>query len=57
MGFRVGVERLVRFWLDDWVDVRLLLSLFPRLFRVVSNKQSSIQEWCMGKGCFVLGCL
>ena len=44
MGFIVGSGVSVRFWFDDWVGVESLGSLFPRLFRVVSNKQSSVHE-------------
>lgn len=40
--FIIEVENPVRFLLDDWVGIGPLVSLFQRLFRVVSNKQTSI---------------
>lgn len=44
LGFRVGLSLFVLFWVDDWVGVRPLESLFPKLFRVVLNKQSLLLE-------------
>ena len=34
-------------WLDDWLEVDLLHSRFPRVFRVMSNKESSVKDCCV----------
>lgn len=44
IGFVGGQGREVRFLLDDWVGVRPLSELFPRLFRVVLNKESAVMR-------------
>lgn len=31
-------------WFDDWVGLGHLYVLYPRVFRVVSNKESSVNE-------------
>lgn len=43
MGFSCSA-RDVHFLYDDWVGVGSLLVLSPRVFRVVSNKESSVRE-------------
>lgn len=45
VGFPVGNGRRVRFLLDDWAGVGPLTLLYPRVFRVVSNKEASIYEY------------
>ena len=40
----MGEGDSVRFWFDDQVGMGLLYRLFPRVFRVVSNKESSVKE-------------
>lgn len=42
----VGERRDTRFWLDDWegVGVGPLCVLFRRIFRVVSNKESAVND-------------
>lgn len=42
MDFIVGSGFFVRFGFDDCADVGPLMSLFPGIFRVVSNKQSDV---------------
>ena len=49
-GFIVGKGERVRFWFDDWVGVGPLQFLYPRVFRVVSNKECSVKEL---KECYV----
>ena len=44
MGFRVGEGKSVLFLFDDWVGIGPFWSLLPRLFRVVSNKESSVKD-------------
>ena len=44
VGFRVGEGKNVRFWYDDWVGIGKFWSLFPRLFRVACNKESSVKD-------------
>lgn len=39
-----GKGRDFHFWLDEWVGVGPLCSRYPRVFRVVSNKDSSVCE-------------
>lgn len=34
--------RDIGFWMDDWVGVRPPCELFPRVFMVVSNKESKV---------------
>ena len=58
VGFKVGSGRDVRFWLDDWVGVGVgpLCGLFPRLFRLAANKESSISNcFKVRSGCNVWG--
>ena len=45
VGYVVGEGSEVRFWLDDLVGVGPLCGLFPRVFRVVSNKESTVNEY------------
>lgn len=40
----------VRFWFDDWMGVGPLSILFPRVFRIPSNKESSIRDHCVWHG-------
>ena len=53
LGFVVGVGRGVRFWLDSWLGVGPLYSLFPRLFRLAIKNDYSVRD------CFELmsGCI
>ena len=44
VGFLVGDGQAVRFWLDDWVGIGSLYGLFPRLFRLAVNKESSVSD-------------
>ena len=44
VGFRVGEGKNVRFLYDDWVGIGKFWSLFPRLFRVACNKESSVKD-------------
>lgn len=44
MGFKVGDGRDIHFWHDDWVGVGPLYNSFPRVFRAISNKKSSVSE-------------
>lgn len=41
---REGKGRDFHFWLDEWVGVGPLCSRYPRVLRVVSNKDSSVWE-------------
>lgn len=55
-GLGVGVSWLQRvsiwFWVDDWLGKGALSLSFPRLFRVVSNRDSSVKEGYVGEvGC------
>lgn len=52
----LGKELLLRsdgksvdFWLDDWLGLGPLYSLFPSIFNVVSNKESSVNECYEGE--------
>lgn len=45
MGFIVEEGDGVRFWYDDWMAVGPLCLLFPKVFRVVSSKESSVKKW------------
>lgn len=45
VGFVVGDGRCIRFWFDDLVGRGPLCELFPRLFRVVSNKEVYISDY------------
>ena len=38
------LSRDVRFWLDDWVEMGPLCGLFPKLFRLAANKDSSVSN-------------
>lgn len=44
VDFRVGNGSRVQFWVDDWMVVGLLSVLFPRIFRLVLNKESVVKE-------------
>ena len=44
VGFRVGEGKNIHFWYDDWVAIGKFWPLFPRLFRVVCNKESSVKD-------------
>lgn len=56
VGFIVGDGRNVRFWLDNWVNVGPLCVLFPRLFRLAVDKESSISDcFVVRSGCMVWG--
>eukprot|EP00268_Persea_americana_P062604 TRINITY_DN8040_c1_g2_i5.p1 TRINITY_DN8040_c1_g2~~TRINITY_DN8040_c1_g2_i5.p1 ORF type:complete len:221 (+),score=17.67 TRINITY_DN8040_c1_g2_i5:284-946(+) len=44
VGFRVGEGKNVRFWYDDWVGIGKFWSLFPKLFRVICNKESFVKD-------------
>lgn len=57
LGFIVGVGDNARFWYDDWVSAVPLHLLFPRVFKVVSNKESSVKECFVGLGIWCLGIL
>ena len=58
VGFKVGNGRDVRFWLDDWVRVGPSCGLFPRLFRLVANKESFVRDcFEVRSGCNVWGVL
>lgn len=41
--------RSVDFWLDDWLGLGPLYSLFPSIFKVVTNKESSANECYEGE--------
>ena len=56
VGFVVGDGRVLRFWLDDWVGVGPLYELFPRVFRLVSNKEFHVTNCCgVRDGCTLWG--
>lgn len=48
LGFKVGEGGNISFWFDDWAGVGSLCHLFPRVFRVVSNKEFSVKEHILG---------
>lgn len=37
------------FWFDDWVGMGPSAGLFPQVFRVASNKESSLSDVMRGK--------
>lgn len=41
---KVGEGSCVRFWLDVWVGSCSLCHSFPRLFKVVSNKEFVVKD-------------
>lgn len=49
----LGREVKFFFWVDDWLGVGLLFQLFPRIFKVMSNKKSSIKDCYEGGRGFV----
>ena len=50
----MGNGRDARFWLDSWVGVWPLYGLFPRLFKLAANKESSISDYFeVRRGCSV----
>ena len=51
----MGEEVRVHLWYDDWVGVGPLRLLFPRIFRVVSNKEASVKECFVSLECGILG--
>lgn len=57
VGYLVREERRVLFWVDDCSGIGPLCVLFPRVFRVVSNKKSSVSDyfvWGQGNGSWCL---
>lgn len=50
LGFNVGEGANVRFWLDDYEGVGPLCNLFPRVYEVVSNKESFAKDFMFGWG-------
>lgn len=44
VGFIVGEGSRVQFWLDDWMGMGSLSVLFPRVFRVASNKALVVKD-------------
>ena len=50
VGFVVGDGSDVRFWMDGWVGKGPLCGIFPRLFRLTVNKESSISEYVEVRG-------
>ena len=54
VGFIIGDGTCVRFWLDDWVGMGPLSELFPRIFRLVVNKESCVSDYFeVRSGCMV----
>lgn len=51
VGFKLCESDRVRFWFDDWMGMGLLHVLFPRVFRIASNKESSVRDCYVGMGC------
>lgn len=49
LGFRDGERNKVRFWLDDWLGAGPLLRVFPRFFRLASNKWSCVKDCYVGE--------
>lgn len=50
LGFKVGEASSVWFWFDDWVGEGPLCLLYPRVFRVASNKECSVKEFYNWEG-------
>lgn len=50
MGFRVGEGRRVRFLYDDWAGVSPLHLVYPRVSRVVFNKESPVSDCFVWRG-------
>lgn len=44
VGFRVGEESRVWFRVDNWMGLDPMSMLFPRVFRVMSNKKSFVKS-------------
>ncbi|KAH7838657.1 hypothetical protein Vadar_029549 [Vaccinium darrowii] len=40
----VGDGKSIRFWIDEWVDGKKLSTLFPGIFRAITNKEESLAE-------------
>ena len=56
MRFLVGDGQAVRLWLDDWVGIGPFCGLFPMLFRLTVNKESSVSDcFEVGNECIVWG--
>lgn len=53
VGFKVGEGNKVHFWVDDWLGKEPLMRVYTRLFRLASNKLSSVKDCYMGEGGFV----
>lgn len=43
VGFKVREATCVRFWVNDWLGMGPLSGLFPRLFRMVFDKNSLVK--------------
>lgn len=50
VGFLIGEGRRVHFWSDDWVGVGPLSMRYRRVFREVSNKESSVNDCFVWRG-------
>lgn len=48
-SFVVGDGRDVKFLINDRVGVGTLCELFPRVFRVMSNKESAVSNYYEGR--------
>lgn len=46
MGFLVGEGHRVHLWIDDLLGMGPLCASFPRLFRIVITKSSSVKDCC-----------
>lgn len=53
VGFNVGEENKVRFLVDDWLGVSPLLRVYPRLYRLASNKLSYAKDCYVSEERFV----
>lgn len=50
IGFFVGQGRRARFWLDNWIGLGPFCVLYPRVFRVVTNKDSFVRDCYVWRG-------
>ena len=50
VGFNAREGSRVHLWLDVWVVLYTLCQLYTRLFRVVSNKESTVKDYYVWVG-------
>lgn len=48
INFKIGDGGKIRFWKDSWCKDSLLMTNFPNLYNIVTNKDALVKDYIVG---------